>query len=124
MHAIAHAGLGSVDHEGRIFLALAIFFRHEAGDLSPESLPERLRTRVSKRVVRRARIVGAAVRAAHMLSIGKAGVIDEAQLSYETGKLILTIPKVYAGLDGERLRRRFETLASLLGRQAVVRIGN
>lgn len=122
MHAIAHAGLGSVDHEGRIFLALAIFFRHEAGDLAPESLPERLRARVSKRVVRRARIVGAAVRAAHMLSIGKAGVIDETTLLHENDKLILTIPKVYAGLDGERLRRRFEALASLAGRQPVVRI--
>ena len=51
-------------------------------------------------------------------------MIDETPLSYETGKLVLTIPKAYAGLDGERLRRRFETLASLLGRQAVVRSGN
>lgn len=122
LNAIAHAGLGSVDHEGRIFLALAIFFRHEAGDIAPDSLPERLRTRVSKRVVRRARIIGAAVRAAHMLSIGKPGVIDETPLSHETGKLILTIPRVYAALDGERLRRRFDTLAELLGRQGVVRI--
>lgn len=122
MTSIAHAAIGSVDHEGRIFLALSVFFRHEAGDLAPESLPERLRMRVSKRVVRRARIVGAAVRAAHMLSIGKPGVIDETPLSLENGKLILTIPKVYAGLDGERLRRRFEALAGLVGRQAVVRI--
>lgn len=123
LNAIAHAGLGSVDHEGRIFLALAVYFRHEAGDLAPETLPERLRARVSKRVVRRARIVGAAVRAAHMLSIGQPGVIDETPLSYENGKLILTIPRTYADLDGERLRRRFEALADLLGRQAVVRTG-
>ena len=57
-----------------------------------------------------------------MLSIGMPGVIDETPLSHEPGKLILTIPKSYAGLDGERLRRRFEMLAGLVGRQAVVRV--
>ena len=122
LNTIAHAGLGGVNHEGRIFLALSIYFRHEGGDFEPQSLPERLRNLVSKRVLKRARILGAAVRAAHMLSIGKAGVIDETPLSLEEGKLILTIPHVYAGLDGERLRRRFETLAGLVGRQAVLRV--
>jgi exopolyphosphatase/guanosine-5'-triphosphate,3'-diphosphate pyrophosphatase len=122
LNVVAHAGLGGVDHEGRIFLALSVFFRHEVGELAPDALPERLKILVSKRVVKRARILGAAVRAAHMLSIGQAGVIGETPLSHEPGKLILTIPKVYAGLDGERLRRRFEVLAALAGRQAVVRI--
>lgn len=124
LNTIAHAGLGGVDHEGRIFLALSIYFRHEGGEFAPQSLPDRLKTLVTKRVIKRARIIGAAVRAAHMLSIGKAGVIAETPLSMEDGKLILTIPHVYAGLDGERLRRRFETLAGLVGRQAVVRIAH
>lgn len=122
LNTIAHAALGGVDHSGRIFLALSVYFRHEAGELGPATLSERLKGLVSKRVVRRARIVGAAVRTAHMLSIGKAGVIDETPLSYEEGKLILTIPKVYAGLDGERLRRRFGALAELVNRQPVVRV--
>lgn len=121
---IAHAALASVDHEGRVFLALSVFFRHEAGELGTDSMPERLRALVSKRALRRARIVGAAVRTAHMLSIGKPGIIGETPLLHENGKLILTIPKAYEGLDGERLRRRFEALASLVGRQAVVRIAN
>ncbi len=122
LNTIAHAGLGGVSHEGRIFLALSVYFRHEGGDFASQSLPERLRNIVSKRVLKRARILGAAIRAAHMLSIGKAGVIDETPLSLEEGKLVLTIPHVYAGLDGERLRRRFETLAGLVGRQAVLRV--
>ena len=122
LNTVAHAGLGGVDHEGRTYLALSIYFRHEGPDVAPNSLPDRLKNLVSKRVIKRARILGAAVRAAHMLSIGKAGVIDETPLSLEDGKLILTIPHVYAGLDGERLRRRFETLAGLVDRQAVVRI--
>ena len=122
LNMVAHAGLGGVDHQGRIFLALSVFHRHESSDQSGEPLSEQLRALVSKKVQRRARIVGAAIRTAHMLSIGMAGVIDETTLTYEGDKLVLTIPKAYAGLDGERLRRRFDLLAGLTGKTAEVRI--
>ena len=36
-------------------------------------------------------------------------------------RLVLTLPKARAALDGERLRRRLESLAQLLGRQAEIR---
>ena len=91
--------------------------------MTPEDLSTRLKTIVSKRVQKRARIIGAAVRTAHMLSIGVAGVIDETPLSYDGGKLVLTIPKAYAGMDGERLRRRFGVLAELVEREPEIRIG-
>ena len=122
LNTIAHAGLGGVDHAGRIFLALSVFYRHEAGEHSIDALSERLKALVSKRVLKRARIVGMAVRTAHMLSIGMAGVISETPLSYESGKIVLKIPPSYAGLDGERLRRRLESLANLLDRQAEIRL--
>ncbi|MEQ1882780.1 MAG: Ppx/GppA phosphatase family protein [Burkholderiales bacterium] len=122
LNTIAHAGLGGVDHAGRIFLALSVFYRHESGEFGAESLSERLKSLVSKRVLKRARITGAAIRVAHMLSIGMDGVIDETPLSHEGGKLVLRIPKSYAGLDGERLRRRYETLSGLMGRQGIIRI--
>ena len=67
---------------------------------------------MSKKLYRRARIIGAAIRAAHMLSIGRPGIIDETPLAYERNKLVLTVPKAYAALDGERLRRRFAALAA------------
>ena len=121
VNTVAHAGLGGVDHQGRIFLALSVFHRHETED-NGEQLSERLRSLVNKRVQRRARIVGAAIRAAHMLSIGMAGIIDQTPLSYENGKLVLTLPRHYAVLDGERLRRRFGTLADLIGKKLDIRI--
>ena len=123
LNTIAHAGLAGVDHQGRIFLGLSVFHRHEMSEGGDEEhLSMRLRNLVSKRVQRRARIVGAAVRVAHMLSIGMAGVINQTPLSYEDGKLVLSIPRPYAELDGERLRRRFETLASLVGKKPEIRI--
>jgi exopolyphosphatase/guanosine-5'-triphosphate,3'-diphosphate pyrophosphatase len=123
LNTIAHAGLGGVDHAGRVFLALSVFHRHETSDEGGAQFSERLRALVSKRVQKRARIVGAAVRTAHMLSIGMAGVIEDTKLTYEGDKFILTIPKPYAGLDGERLRRRFEQLAALISKGGVIKIG-
>jgi exopolyphosphatase / guanosine-5'-triphosphate,3'-diphosphate pyrophosphatase len=124
LNVVAHASLGGIDHAGRIFLALAVYYRHIGPGEDGDALSERLKAAVSKRVHRRARIVGAAIRAAHMLSIGVAGVIDEVPLSYEAGKLVLTLPKSYADLDGERLRRRMDQLAELLERTAEIRIGS
>jgi exopolyphosphatase/guanosine-5'-triphosphate,3'-diphosphate pyrophosphatase len=51
-----------------------------------------------------------------------AGIIDQTPLSYENGKLVLTLPRHYAALDGERLRRRFGTLADLIGKKFDIRI--
>jgi exopolyphosphatase/guanosine-5'-triphosphate,3'-diphosphate pyrophosphatase len=121
LNMLAHAGLAGIDHPGRVFLALSVYYRHERSGHG-EDLYENLKTIVTKRVQKRARIVGAAIRAAHMLSIGVPGVIDETPLTYEGNKLVLTIPKAYAGMDGERLRRRFEALAELLEREPEIRI--
>ena len=121
LNMIAHSGLGGVDHTGRIFLALAVYHRHEAAETVTDAFSEQLRNLIPKRVQKRARIVGAAVRTAHMLSIGMPGVINETPLTLENGKLVLTIPQAYAGLDGERLRRRLDILATLVGRQTEVR---
>ncbi len=124
LNLLAHAALAGIDHPGRIFLSLSIYFRHAGqGQSRGEELSTRLKTIASKRVQKRARIIGAAVRTAHMLSIGVAGVIDETPLSYDGGKLVLTIPKAYASMDGERLRRRFAALAELLEREPEIRIG-
>ena len=123
LNLIAHAGLSGIDHPGRIFLALAVYYRHigadegDAGDLST-----RLTTLVTRRLQKRARIVGAAIRTAHLLSIGMPGVIDEMKLIYEGDKLVLRIPAAYAGLEGERLSRRFEALAGLVERRPELRV--
>lgn len=123
LNVIAHSGLAGIDHQGRMFLALSTFYRHSGGDDDrTDELSIRLRTAISKRMLKRARIVGAAVRTAHMLSIGMPRVIDETPLSMEGGKLILTLPRVYAALNGERLQRRLQNLAALLERESEIRI--
>ena len=122
LSVIANAALGGIDHEGRVFLALTVYFRHAGADEdSADGLSESLRSIASKRTLRRARILGAAIRTAHMLSIGMPGVIDETKLSYEGDRLVLTIPQAHVALDGERLARRLEALAGLLERTSQTR---
>jgi exopolyphosphatase/guanosine-5'-triphosphate,3'-diphosphate pyrophosphatase len=122
LNVIAHAGLAGIDHSGRVFLALSVYYRHMGGEEDgADKLSERLRQSVNKRVQKRARILGAAVRAAHMLSIGMPGVIDECPITFEGRKMVLTLPRQHAALDGERLQRRFGGLATLIGREPLIR---
>jgi exopolyphosphatase / guanosine-5'-triphosphate,3'-diphosphate pyrophosphatase len=123
LNVVAHAALSGVDHPGRLFLALTIYFRHVGDDdESGDHLSERMRRAIDKRAMKRARIVGAAIRAAHMLSIGRAGVIDDTRLSVSKDRLQLDLPRAHAALDGERFRRRFDALAGLIDRKPDVRI--
>ncbi|MEQ1576919.1 MAG: Ppx/GppA phosphatase family protein [Hyphomicrobium sp.] len=123
LNVIAHSGLAGIDHPGRMFLALSVYYRHNgSSDDDGDTLSQSLKASVDKRSQKRARIIGAAVRTAHMLSIGRPGVIDECPLFYEGEALVLRLPKAYAALDGERLRRRFESLAVLLSRTPRIRI--
>ena len=121
---IAHAAMTGIDHPGRAFLAMCVFFRHVGPDEEQvEELSSRLRELVDKRTLKRARIIGAAIRTAHMVSIGKPGIVVDTKLAYEGDKLVMTIPAAFAALDGERLRRRFNTLGDLLDRKTEVRVG-
>lgn len=125
LNVIAHSVLGGIEHEGRIFLALTVYFRHVGPDDEGkmwDQLSSRLKAIVSKPTLRRARILGAAIRAAHMLSIGQPGIIDETPLSYDGDKLRLSLPKFYQALAGERLSRRFQALAKLLEREFEIRL--
>ena len=126
--AIAHSAMTGIDHPERLFVAAAVFLRHVGtsgnmlGELSPGVRPLLRVVERDARAIKRARIIAAAIRTAHMLSIGHAGIIDETPLSVERGRLVLTIPPAHADLDGPRLRRRVDSLAKLIGLEAQVNL--
>ena len=123
LNVIAHAALTGVDHPGRLFLALTIYFRHVGtGEQAAEELSGRMKKLLERRTLKRARVIGAAIRTAHMISIGMAGIIDETQLLYEQDKLVLLLPKAHSSMNGERLARRFEQLGQLLERVTEIRL--
>jgi exopolyphosphatase/guanosine-5'-triphosphate,3'-diphosphate pyrophosphatase len=129
LSVIAHSAMAGIDHPGRVFIALSVYLRHAGPAVAVEGLPDRLGQVIGviakdRRAVKRARILAAGVRTAHMLSMGRAGIIDEAPIAVERSKLVLSIPRAHADLDGERFRRRLEALARLVELEPVVRVGS
>jgi exopolyphosphatase/guanosine-5'-triphosphate,3'-diphosphate pyrophosphatase len=119
LNLIAHADFVSLDHAGRAYLALAVYFRH-VGITNDDELSPRLRELASTRILDRARILGAAMRVAYMVSASTPGVLPKTPLRVERGKLVLRLPGRYAALNGERVMNRMRTLARLIGREPLV----
>ena len=102
-------------HQERAFLAAAVFSRYTSGAAAFADLQRLLSTDQ----IRRARIIGAAVRLGETLSGGVPGIIDRFSLRARKSKLGLRLRCRPADrtMVGEVVMRRFETLAKLMGRK-------
>jgi exopolyphosphatase/guanosine-5'-triphosphate,3'-diphosphate pyrophosphatase len=118
LNIISYADFVGIDHPGRAYIALAIFFRHVG--VTSEDISPRVRELASSRVLDRARILGAAMRVAYMISASMPGVLPNAPLQVEKGKLVLRLKGKYAALSGERVSTRMRQLGRLIGREAEV----
>jgi exopolyphosphatase/guanosine-5'-triphosphate,3'-diphosphate pyrophosphatase len=118
LNVIAHAAFVGVDHPGRAFLALAVYFRHVG--LNDDELSPHVRELATTRMIDRARILGAAMRVAYLVSAAMPGVLPHAPLRVERGKLKLKLKGRYAPIEGERLFARLRQLARLIGREPVL----
>ncbi len=117
---IAQSSFMGVDHPGRAYLALAVYYSHERtliGEFSPA-----LRKLTGRSSNRRAQILGTAARFASKLSINMPGIISQTTIGYNKGNLVLELPAKLEALDGEELRRRFKVLALLLNSEPEIRI--
>ena len=119
MNVIAHAGFVGIDHPGRAYLALSVFFRH-VGVTHDEELSPRLRELASSRMIDRARILGAALRVAYLISAAQPGVLPKTPLRIEKRKLVLRLSGKYAALAVDRVNSRLKQLARLIGRESAV----
>jgi exopolyphosphatase/guanosine-5'-triphosphate,3'-diphosphate pyrophosphatase len=119
LNVIAHAAFVAIDHPGRAYIALAIFFRH-MGLLHDEELSPRIRELASTRTLDRARVLGAALRVAYMVSASQPGVLPRAPLKVERHRLVLRLEGTTAALAGDRVSSRLKNLARLVGREPVV----
>ena len=118
MNIIAHGAFVAVDHPGRAYLALSVYFRH-AG-LNEEDLSPRLRELATTRILDRARVLGAAMRVAYILTAGQGGVLPKTPMQVKRGELVLRLPGRYGKLSSDRLFSRLRQLARLIGRDPVI----
>ena len=88
--------------------------------LVDEELSPRLRELVSTRVLDRARVLGAALRVAYLVSASTTGVLPKTPMVVERGRLLLRFDNGFKALAGERVFVRLRQLARLIGREPVM----
>ncbi len=115
LNIISHAAFVGVDHPGRAFIALAVFFRHVG--LIDDVLSPQVRELATARMIDHARILGAAMRVAYLVSGAMPGVLPNTPMTVRRGKLTLTLDGKYRALAGERVFARLRQLARLIGRE-------
>jgi exopolyphosphatase/guanosine-5'-triphosphate,3'-diphosphate pyrophosphatase len=120
LNIIANAAFVAIDHPGRVFLALAVFFRHVG--LVDEELSPRIRELASTRVLDRARVLGAALRVAYLVSASTTGILPKTPMVVERGRLVLRFRNGLKDLAGERVFVRLRQLARLIGREPVMEL--
>ena len=116
---IAHAAFSGVDHAGRLYLAMANFYRHQG--LSEDVLNGRFKSIIPSRLAEQAQWLGALFRVAYALTASMPGVLPETRLeANDNGRLTLYLPEHLAALQGERLTKRLAGLAKLVGKDEAV----
>jgi exopolyphosphatase/guanosine-5'-triphosphate,3'-diphosphate pyrophosphatase len=68
----------------------------------------------------RARVLGAAMRVAYILTAGQSGVLPKTPMQVKRGKLTLKLPGAYRKLASDRLAGRLRQLARLIGRDPLI----
>ena len=114
VNIIDNAGFTGVDHAGRAFIALTLFCRHMGGKGGKGK--HKLRELLTEREYVRAVNLGASLRAAHVLSAGRPGVLSKTHLRVTDEDFVLELPGEMADLNGERLRKRFKVLSGQFDR--------
>jgi exopolyphosphatase/guanosine-5'-triphosphate,3'-diphosphate pyrophosphatase len=122
LNIIAHGGFSGIDHAGRAYLALAVFYRH-VGLVVDDELSPRLRELASTRMIDRARVLGAALRLAYVVSAAMPGILPRTPLAVQRHRLALRLPGSCAALAGERVSNRLRALARIIGREPVMLLG-
>jgi exopolyphosphatase / guanosine-5'-triphosphate,3'-diphosphate pyrophosphatase len=112
VNLIAHAAFVGIDHPGRAYLALSVFFRHEG--ISPEKASGRLKALAGPRLMERARLLGALMRVAYPISVAMEGVLPETPLVARGGTVVLQLPPSRAALASDRLMGRVRALGKLI----------
>ncbi|WP_068312285.1 exopolyphosphatase [Polycladidibacter hongkongensis] len=120
LNVISNMGFVGVDHAGRAYLALTVFYRHEG--LIDDAVSPKIRSLCSPRLMQLARALGAVMRLASLISASISGMLPRTRLEVSSSAIILHLPEDVAAIDGERLRKRLNQLGKLFSRTVELRI--
>ena len=117
---ISQATFVGIDHPGRAFIALTVYYR----GLNSTSEPAALHRLLDELALDRARVLAGVFRLAYVLSAAMPGQLPQIKFSMPgRKKLCVRLPKKLADLGGETVNKRIEQLADLIGCSADVKVG-
>ena len=116
---ITNGNFGAVTHQGRVFVALSVFYRY-AGLSEQNEPPAVIRELLPPAMVERARVLGAAFRVAHLVSAARPGVLPANHFRGRGRKLMLVFEHRLVDLVADRVGSRFKQLAKLVGRSGSI----
>jgi exopolyphosphatase/guanosine-5'-triphosphate,3'-diphosphate pyrophosphatase len=108
-----------VDHPGRIFLALAVFFRYQG--INTKQAPREFTDLLNEDEVERARVLAGAMRLAYVLTGAMTGLLPKIRLHVEGKLLVLELPRKLSELHGEAVEKRLKQLAGVMGLDSEIR---
>lgn len=120
VNIVGHAATVGIDHPGRSYLALAVFFRFEG--LSAEKVSSRLRDLAGPRLFERARLLAAIMRVAYTISAATGGVLPSTPMVVIGSTIVLQLPKKLERLVGDKLPSRVRQLGKLLSLETRIEI--
>ncbi len=113
--SILHAPFVGIDHPGRAFVALVVGIRY--GDEEAPDRIEQARSLLDEPAQDRAERLGRALRLGHTFCGGAAGVLPATRLTLGNDTMKFSVPKRHAVLLGEKVEKRFESLAKAYGKK-------
>src|ERR1700730_1607892 len=119
LNLITNGNFGSISHQGRVFVALSVFYRY-AGLSEQNEPPETMQALVPPAMLERARMLGAAFRVAHLISAARPGVLPATHFRSQGRKLMLVFEHRLVDLVADRVGSRFNQMARLVGRSGTI----
>jgi exopolyphosphatase/guanosine-5'-triphosphate,3'-diphosphate pyrophosphatase len=120
LRVLRQQGIG-LDHHARAFLGLVAALRYEADPTAPFLAPAR--SLLDAAALRRAEVLGAAMRLAYTLCGGTPALLAGTRLARQNGRLALRLSEGTGVFAGDSVLRRVEALAAALGLDPAVEVG-
>ncbi len=115
LNIIAHGAFVGIDHPGRLYMALANFYRHEG--MIDDALSPEMRTLAPQRLYDRAKLLGALLRVVYLYSAAMPGLIPHLKIIPDgNGGFLFAVPQGAADLAGERTENRLQQFAKLIAK--------
>lgn len=119
LRVLRQQGIG-LDHHARAFLGLVAALRYEAATADAFLAPAR--TLLDVAAVRRAEVLGAAMRLAYTLCGGTPALLAGTRLARQNGRLVLRLSEGTGVFAGDSVVRRMDTLAASLNLDPAVEV--